>query len=502
MSKRATWSTLCIGLLAAVVIVGCGKQEGEQAKAPVPVAAPTPATVAPPPAPAASAAAPMPDVGKLETVAVKAEGFGGTASEATAEAMKLAILQVNGATLDMSSVQTRFGLDVTLNEDSLSLRSVGFAERVAQRSKGAITNFKIVNLVEPKQPGERFKASIEANIAKFAAPADTKKIKIVVAPVRATQTNFAMGDASVPSARVAGELRQRVVDALTNTGRFTVLDRDLGADLQSELDMISSGRAPSAEFGKLGQAVTADVLWVGRLNNFAYNRHARKLRASDRELVSYSGGWALNQQVVNVATRQIMVSSLLQGAAPATEPTTLGSGVDSNAVAGDMMGDMVKQIVSTILLRTFPITVISREGNTVVLSQGGQALHEGARYQAVVMGAELKDPQTGQSLGRVESPCCEVVIDRVTPNVSYGHLEFVKVSLENLPIAGLQIREESKRQPLVQTEAAAPAPPEAGQAAATPAPASAPRAAAPRPKAGPAGESASSSDGKEKDTKW
>ncbi len=501
MSKYATLSKMCIGLLAALVIVGCGKQEAAAPKAPVPVAAPAPTPAASQDA-AASAAAPMPDVGKLETVAVSAEGFGGTASEATAEAMKLAILQVNGATMDMSSVQTRFGLDVTLNEDSLSLRSVGFAERVAQRSKGAITNFKIASLVEPKQPGERFKASIEANIAKFAPPADTKKIKIVVAPVRAAQANFAMGDSSVPSARVAGELRQRVVDALTNTGRFTVLDRDLGADLQGELDMISSGKAPSAEFGKLGQAVTADVMWVGRLNNFAYNRYARKLRTSDRELVSYSGGWALNQQVVNVATRQIMVSSLLQGAGPTTEPTTLGSGVDSNAVARDMMGDMVKQIVSTILLRTFPITVISREGNTVVLSQGGQAVHEGARYQAVVMGAELKDPQTGQSLGRVESPCCEVIIDRVTPNVSYGHLESVKVSLDNLPLAGLQIREESKRRTAVQAEVAPPAQAESGQMAATPAPAPAPKAAAPRAKAASTEEPTSSSDGKDKDNKW
>jgi hypothetical protein len=85
--------------------------------------------------------------------------------------------------------------------------------------------------------------------------------------------------------------------------------------------------------------------------------------------------------------------------------------------------------------------VIARDGESVVLSQGGQAVKEGTRYQVVAMGKEMKDPQTGQSLGRLESPCCELVIDRVTPNLSYGHLENVRSELDNLPPGGLQVRE-------------------------------------------------------------
>src|SRR4051812_41707476 len=98
MKNRASWSGLPIALLAVLLFAGCGKQEAAVPKTPQAASAPAPTAVAPA-APPASAAAPMPDVGKLETVSVKADGFGTTASEATAEAMKLAILQVNGATL-------------------------------------------------------------------------------------------------------------------------------------------------------------------------------------------------------------------------------------------------------------------------------------------------------------------------------------------------------------------------------------------------------------------
>jgi hypothetical protein len=208
--------------------------------------------------------------------------------------------------------------------------------------------------------------------------------------------------------------------------------------------MIKSGEAPRAETGKLGQAITADVIWAGTINALAYNRHARQLRTSDRELVSYSGGWGLSQKLVNVATRQIMTSDTLQGEAPEVAATTMGSGINSSQVLQGMETEIVNDVVASILAHTFPITVVSRDGNTVVLSQGGQSVKIGARYAMVSMGKEMKDPQTGESLGRMESPCCEVVVDKVTPKLSYGHLENLKVALDGIPDGGLQLREQVK----------------------------------------------------------
>ena len=89
----------------------------------------------------------------------------------------------------------------------------------------------------------------------------------------------------------------------------------------------------------------------------------------------------------------------------------------------------------------FPVTIVSRNGAAVVLSQGGKGIREHARYQVVLMGEELKDPQTGQSLGRAEQPCCVVEIERVTPSLSYGQLSDVVVNLDQAGAGGLQLRE-------------------------------------------------------------
>ena len=465
-----------IGALAALMVVaGCGPKSEETSAAP----APTTTSVAPPP----------PDVGKLDSVRTTATGLGKTAGEAMAEAMKMALLQVNGAVVQTESVTAKYGLDVSLNQDSASLRANAFAELVQQKSGGVIQNLKVISLEEPGLlPPKNFKATIEAQIAQFKPSADMQKLKVVIGPVTFGQQNLAMGDRSVPSAAVAAALRQRVSDALVQTGRFAVLDREFSPEIEQELDMIGSGQAPSAELAKLSQAASADLVWSARVNSFAYNRHARQLRTSDRELVSYSGGWTLSQKMVNVATRQVTVADSLRGAAPDRAATTLGAGVDGDKILADMTDEAAKAIVGSILQRTFPVMVVARDGTNVVLSQGGQSIREGTRYTMAVMGKEMKDPQTGQSLGRMESPCCELVIDRVTPNLSYGHLENMRTDLEAIPEGGLQVRNELK-----QVASAA------NTATATSAPAS--NAQAAPKKAAPAKQS-SAPEAPEKDDKW
>ena len=465
---------LIVALAAAMVVAGCGPKSEETSATP----APTNNSVAPPP----------PDVGKLESVSTTATGLGKTAGEAMAEAMKMALLQVNGAVVQTESVTAKYGLDVSLNQDSASLRANAFAELVQQKSGGVIQNLKVVSLEEPSLlPPKLYKATIEANIAKFKPSADMQKLKVVIGPVSFGQQNLAMGDRSVPSAQVAAALRQRVSDALVQTGRFAVLDREFSPEIEQELDMIASGQAPSAELAKLSQAASADLVWSARVNTFAYNRHARQLRTSDRELVSYSGGWSLSQKMVNVATRQVTTSDSLRGAAPDRAATTLGTGVDGDRILADMTDEAAKAIVGSILQRTFPVMVVARDGTNVVLSQGGQSIREGARYAMAAMGKEMKDPQTGQSLGRMESPCCELVIDRVTPNLSYGHLENMRTDLDAIPEGGLQVRNELKHVAAAANAAAA-------SASGSNAPAAPKKAAPAKQSAAPAAP--------EKDDKW
>jgi curli biogenesis system outer membrane secretion channel CsgG len=420
-------------LAASTLAASCAKQ-GE----------PTAASGAPavPPASSSTAASAIPDVGKLETITVTAQGSGPTAGVAVQEAMKLAILEVNGATIDTSSVALKFGLDVAAGQTTAMLRGSAFAEAVAQRSKGTVTGFKLVNMTEPTAPGDPYRVTIQAAIAKFHPPTDSKKIKIVIAPLRVNVSSFEFGTQTVPATKVVSDIRQRLIDALTATARFAVLDRDFDAEANRELDLIATGQTPPAEMAKLNQTLSADLLWVGTINDFAYVRHVRKLMASARELVSYSGGWSVSQRIVNVLTRQILLSNTLQERAPPTDPTTMDRGIDVAQTEASMESAIVGDTVAAILARTFPVTVVAKDGMNVVLSQGGQSVKAGARYAVVSMGKEIIDTQTQQSLGGMESPCCDVVIDKVAATLAYGHLENSRMPLDSMKPDALQIREE------------------------------------------------------------
>lgn len=408
-----------------------------------------------------------PDVGQVEQVTTTATGSGISPGAALNDALKLAIMQVNGATVQASSsnasmfeqVTATLDVDSTAGSGSASMKATmqgqAFAEQIISQSKGVVSSFKVVDVASPFSKGGLYKVEIEARIAKFKAPADSGKIKIVVAPLRSEQASFNIGGRAVPAQEVLAPIRQQIIDALSQTGRFTVLDRQFEGELQDELNMITSGNSPSSDLAKLGQALSADLVWVGVVNEFAYQRHARKLQTSDRELVSYAGAWSVSQRMINLATRQILQSTTLRGEPPAIAATTLGSNFNESQTLKNMQAAIVKQATEAILLRTFPISIVERDGDNVVLSQGGNAVVENGRYRVYQQGKEIKDPQTGQSLGNMEKLCCEVRIERVTPKLSYGVLENVKIKLDGIAAGALQVREAAPAEkPIVKVEPA------------------------------------------------
>lgn len=448
--------------LIASLLVGCDKKitigtPSKPEPAPASVAAPGPvpvsASVAAPTEQATTSQSQLPDVGKIEHVKVNASGAGITPGAAINDALKTAVMQVNGTVVNSISANLNTLSHVTADVDVQSDQGIDsakatavvqgqhFAEMIVSESHGLVSSFKVLKLTPPVAKGDPYAVDIEAQVAKFVAPADGGRIKVVVAPLYSDKTAYNIGGHMVPAQQVLNALHQKIVDALSQTGRFTVLDRQFEGELQNELDIINAGKSVNTDVAKLGQALSADLVWVGVINDFSYDRHVRHLQTSTRDLVSFSGGWTVSQRMINLATRQIFQSASLQGSAPSIAPTTLGANFDEAGTIGRMEADLVKKISEAILLRTFPVSVVDRDGNNVVLSQGGSALSENGRYAIYLQGKELKDPQTGQSLGRMENLCCEVVVNRVTPTVSYGVLENVKVKLEGVAPGALIVHE-------------------------------------------------------------
>ena len=452
---------LCIFLVLLVLAVSaCNKQAGSNKST-----TETPASH--------SADAPFranPDFGGVQFVTVEAEGVGPAPGIATLHALDSAIAQVNGHRVSSASAAGNSGATVDVEGlGRLDINSSAYVDRVVSASDGAVRSFSILDSKEvekidaeetakfeangdgffgsklkaegtSKQMSRYWKVKVKAEVAKFIGPKDDGRPSIVVAAPRYKQGEFPVGDSRVAATTVANEIRTRLSDALTQTGRFQVLDREFGDELQSEVDFINSGNARKEEVARLGQRLATDLILVPTIEQFSYPKSSRTLRLTGRELTSYSGGGRLGLRLINSTTGEVVMSESFDHQLPPTGASTLPRNIDGRGMAATMMdalsGKMSKSIIRTI----FPIAVIQLNGDQVVLSQGGKSVAEGERYQAVILGDELKDPQTGRSLGRNEQPCCVIRIERVAAQTSYGVIEGGAAAVQNFKPGMIELR--------------------------------------------------------------
>lgn len=430
---------LAIMALAPILLVGCGKSE-ETLKAVAVEAKP-------------QSYRESPDFGGVEFVTIEAEGVGDTPALAALRALDMAISQVNGRRVSSASesVTSTASLDVEGLWDA-NIQSFANVEKVVASSNGAVRSFTVVSSEEiervdaeyafsgqfepagwfgdklevsetERQMSRYWRVKVKAEVAKFKGPKDDGRPSIVISAPRTSGNGYAIGDSRVDPASVAAEIRARLSDALTQTERFKVLDREFSAELQSEVDFINSGNARNEEVARLGQRLATDLILVPTIEQFAYPRSSRKLQMSGRELTSYSGGGRVSLKLINATTGEVVLSESFEHKLKPTQASTLPRSVDGTSLAGELMDSLSSRMTKSVVNEIFPISVVAMTDNQVVLSQGGRSVAVGDRYDAVVLGAELKDPQTGRSLGRTELPCCVIRVDRVADKTSYGTIE-------------------------------------------------------------------------------
>lgn len=323
-----------------------------------------------------------------------------------------------------------------------------------------------------------WKVRVRADIAKYRAPDEQGRPKIVVAQPHVRSGTYAVGDGRVASEEVAAAIRARLNDTLTQTKRFIVLDREFGEEMQAEIDHINSGNVRLQDTARLGQQLATDLILVPTIERFEYPRSVRNLRMSDRQVTSYSGGGRITLRLINATTGEVVMSDSFDHQLASTGPSTLPRAVDGKGMAAAMMDSLSGQIGTAIITEIFPVSVVAMTGDQVVLSQGGESIKAGQRWQAVMLGEELKDPQTGRSLGRNETPCCTIRVDRVAAQTSYGTIEGgADLGGANFKPGAIELRQLAGA--VKPAAAAATASNSGGAAKPKPARAAAPKAAAP-----------------------
>lgn len=225
----------------------------------------------------------------------------------------------------------------------------------------------------------------------------------------------------ITAGRISARLDQSISDFLTGTRKFAVLDRQSDAAIQGELALAASELSPTNEAARLGEKLVADFVLVGVLEAMQYAVQTKQMRSSDREYSVGSGTLSYRYRLIEVATSQVFFSDTLH-LTLTHDQIARSDRTHAGAISQALVNAAASKVVGTLTSQIYPLAIIARQGDEVILSEGGKSLRVGDQYKVYQRGKKIYDPYTKEFSGFEEYLCCTVQVTRIAPKQSYAIL--------------------------------------------------------------------------------
>ena len=211
-------------------------------------------------------------------------------------------------------------------------------------------------------------------------------------------------------------LTERVKTALIASRKFDVVERQELTAAIEELKFSKSPLADRTNALKTGKLAHADYLVMGTINVLEIRTSTRTVAYVDQVKAQTTGTMVSDVRIMDVArgvnvfagrveTTQKFGSSL----ADASEQVT-----PSELFHEDLLRGHAEALAGRVMESVFPLKVVEADGETVYLNRGeGSGLKVGDRLQVLRQDGEMRDPDTGESLGFRESPVALIEVFEV-----------------------------------------------------------------------------------------
>ena len=241
---------------------------------------------------------------EVKYVETNAKGSGETFEIALKKAFTRAISKVNGVSVESESVLKTIDKSVTTNEGSSASLTRDLQQTINEKTKGSIKTFEILS--ETKDSNGIFNVEIKVTIAKFALSKTAKRKRIAVVPFRLNVGRIELENFSPDDFREL--LNQKFSTYLVQTRKFTVLDREFEEEIKGELSNLVESENIDDQV-KIGQALFADYIVVGRVDNLEIKEVEKKFLTSEKIIKKTMGVLNFSYRIIDVPTRQIKYSS-------------------------------------------------------------------------------------------------------------------------------------------------------------------------------------------------
>ena len=348
---------------------------------------------------------------------VEAVGHGSNRQEATAAALTEAVAQVNGAVVDgtqiMQSTMVSGGTQSADGGETNFAFNITTGQTVNRQASGVLRRYQVLS-VRQIDTGTEVKIRAEVEIYDSPGLSPDSRRKLAILPFRINMPTAQVAELSDPY-KITEQITDALSSALVGSRRFAVLERGEDAALGAERARWSGANASVPEAAKLGRELGADYLVLGKVSSAKGGVQTREMRATGRVDRKGFAKFQVEVKVIIPATGQIKY--FRQENINLDDPSIdYGSSGAITARVGQLLAARLTEGI-------YPLQVVDVSNGIAVLNQGGDSMKVGETLMLVTVGAELKDPYTGEPLGGAETPVGNMRVNRVDAKLSYAQLD-------------------------------------------------------------------------------
>lgn len=219
---------------------------------------------------------------------------------------------------------------------------------------------------------------------------------------------------------VGDGMADMLATTLVKTGRYRVMERDKIASLLAEQNLGASGVVTQESAAKAGKMLGVELALIGAVTEFGYKKRGTggllKKAGIGADIGQYTAVIGVDVRVVNTSTGEILKADNVR-----RQKTATSLGLSTSQVAFDSEAQFDQSLVGKVTREAIEDivkildaqgggggaweakVVMSKEGEVVINSGLESGVKVGDVFVIYRLGEEMKDPDTGESLGAEES---------------------------------------------------------------------------------------------------
>jgi curli biogenesis system outer membrane secretion channel CsgG len=378
-----------------------------------------------------TAASPDVNAQSKDTILRQVQAQGPTKDEAIKNALFQAVAQAKGVKVgsgdysfgyrSASADINRTGTGKQVAFDAVSVQTAGTLQTTD--IAGLVKTYEITD--EKKLPDGNYQVTLKVWVYDHQPLDKSSRVRLAVMPLKTTYGSYIFAGLVVPAEQLSDRLAQKLTTAISQTNKFAVLDRQHVAEYLHEQNVLFYS-APIEEQARIGQAIGADYMLVGTINQ----AELRIVRTATDAIANvafaeFDADFAFDYRIIVASSRQVKLSDSVRlhletdgvkRLVSEWEPSNL----NYDELVDNLLAEVAARVVDKLSDQLYPPRIASVSPEGVIIDQGGDRFAAGMLLDVFKPGQQITDFDTKESLGSAEVLVATIRIDKVAPTMSYA----------------------------------------------------------------------------------